>query len=189
MLESKRFDGELKRSDPISDAPGENCTLQCISGLISYCFPDNEDLEIGSVDLDSDDDDRRDKRFEIYKKFDPFVKKFDPYQKRFDIYKKFDPMDKRFDVYKRFDPLQKRFDVYKRFDPFQKRFDLYKRFDPFSKRFDPLYKRFDPFFKRFDPYMKKRFDREEAVRSLLRSLGQSKRNIIDPRAFNIGFGR
>ncbi|CAD6185510.1 unnamed protein product [Caenorhabditis auriculariae] len=148
-------------------------------------FPDFEDKE----DV---------KRFEPFldessaeKRFDPFSKRFDPYSKRFD------PFSKRFDPYsKRFEPYGKRFDPYsKKFDPYSKRFQnlLIKKFDPYAKRFDPFSKRFDPYSKRFDPFFKrftiaKRYFSAD-VRQLLYSLDQSKRNIIDPKAFQIGFGR
>ncbi|KAK5970707.1 hypothetical protein GCK32_011302 [Trichostrongylus colubriformis] len=158
------------------------------------------------------------KRFDPHKNFYPFTKRFDPYEKRFDPYvKRFDPYWKRLDrTYgnedeadvrdKRFDPYSKRFDIYKRFDPYSKRlnaldqtetsskrFEPFKRFEPYSKRFD-IFKRFDPFpyssslsdydfypevSKRFDPsYLEQYWGRLNA-----------KRNIFDPYAYHVGFGR
>ncbi|KAK6034745.1 hypothetical protein COOONC_27755 [Cooperia oncophora] len=147
------------------------------------------------------------KRFDPYeKRFDPLSKRFDPYLKRFDgsygitdemdpLDKRFDPYSKRFDVSDLYDTYSKRFDVYKRF-PSSKRFEPFKRFEPYSKRFD-IFKRFDPFPyasaltdidayeiypdvpKRYEPTYSKEY------------WGQlnTKRNIIDPYAFHVGFGR
>ncbi|CAI5456649.1 unnamed protein product [Caenorhabditis angaria] len=141
----------------------------------------------------------------LSKKFDPEVssywgpenaKRFDPYAKRFDPYtKKFDPLSKKFDPMfnKRFDPYTKKFDPTfdKKFDPmFDKRFDpLSKRFDPFSKRFDP-FSSLNPFTKRFEMLEKRQDSGAPYVRKFwIHHLDQSKRNIIDPQAFQIGFGR
>uniref|UniRef100_A0A1I7WL92 GLOBIN domain-containing protein n=1 Tax=Heterorhabditis bacteriophora TaxID=37862 RepID=A0A1I7WL92_HETBA len=118
----------------------------------------------------------KNKNFPISKRFDPYVKRFDPFSKRFD------PFFKRFDyIYKRFDPYSKRF------DPLGMEFDLFApKFDTFQKRFDPYFKRFNPFLKTFN--IAKRLGNTDKKR-LFYTIGQAKRNIFDPRAYQIGFGR
>ncbi|WKY15748.1 hypothetical protein Q1695_000886 [Nippostrongylus brasiliensis] len=155
----------------------------------------------------------------IKKRFDPFEKRLNPYNKRFEPFlHRFIPYEKRFEPFLHSsNPHQKRFDpLSKRFDPYSKRFNPYdKRFDPFVKRFDSIRgqvdksdirgKRFEIYTKRFEPYaymassLRGRFELPSDVVAkryyepdfLEQYWGQlnAKRNIFDPHAYNVGFGR